>query len=267
MPLSLFLSLPLSLFLWGCTKHFNQSYPRSRSLSLCSWNTPSTMKGFQELLLSTFPHLRILWKGFGKLDDLVHTSNVILIVKGWQNISANMKCESLPVHRAFKVLSTNTPELVRNQEETNAHSCFSLRSNYAFIETMLENYLNFRGEEEKKNLTCQSTVSSKGTLGQQQIISTAPGLLFFLSPLPTLMGWQSPAPQSHLWHPRLPTDTRMHWWSRAQEDRNKQIPSLHQNIKNWRLYKIILKLPRFFTSSETWVRELCLMGSVAKQFS
>lgn len=150
MPLSLFLSLPLSLFLWGCTKHFNQSYPRSRSLSLCSWNTPSTMKGFQELLLSTFPRLRILWKGFGKLDDLVHASNVILIMKGWQNISANMKCESLPVHRAFKVLSTNTPELVRNQEETNAHSCFSLRSNYAFIETMLENYLNFRGEEEKK---------------------------------------------------------------------------------------------------------------------
>lgn len=66
MPLSLFLSLPLSLFLWGCTKHFNQSYPRSASLTLCSWNTPSTMKGFQErelLLLSTFSPLSILWKG------------------------------------------------------------------------------------------------------------------------------------------------------------------------------------------------------------
>lgn len=63
MPLSLFLSLPLSLFLWGCTKHFNQSYPRSRSLTLCSWNTTSTLKGFQELLLSTFSPLSILWKG------------------------------------------------------------------------------------------------------------------------------------------------------------------------------------------------------------
>lgn len=66
MPLSLFLSLPLSLFLWGCTKHFNQSYPRSGSLTLCSWNTTSTMEGFQErelLLLSTFSPLSILWKG------------------------------------------------------------------------------------------------------------------------------------------------------------------------------------------------------------
>lgn len=66
MPLSLFLSLPLSLFLWGWTKHFNQSYPRSGSPTLCSRNATSTMKGFQErelLLLSTFSPLSILWKG------------------------------------------------------------------------------------------------------------------------------------------------------------------------------------------------------------
>lgn len=64
----------------------------------------------------------------------------------------------------------------------------------------------------------------------------------------------------------LVTDAGMHWWSRAREDRSKQIPSLHQNIKNWRLYKIISKRLRFFTSLETWVSELYLIASVAKQF-
>lgn len=47
------------LFLWGCTKHFN----KPGSLTLCSWNTTSALKWFQELLLSTFSPLSILWKG------------------------------------------------------------------------------------------------------------------------------------------------------------------------------------------------------------
>lgn len=53
-------------------------------------------------------------------------------------------------------------------------------------------------------------VSPKGTLRQQQTISIAPGPLLSLF----LMGWQNPAPQSHLWiqdTEGLVTDTRMHW--------------------------------------------------------
>lgn len=63
MLLPLLLSLPFScLFLWGCTKHFNQYYSSYGSLTLRSWNTTSALKQFQELLLSAFSPLSILWK-------------------------------------------------------------------------------------------------------------------------------------------------------------------------------------------------------------
>lgn len=115
-------------------------------------------------------------------------------------------------------------------------------------------------------------VASKGSPRQQQTISTAPGPLLSLSPLPTPMGWQTPAPQSHLWHLRL--ETQRAWLQTPGRTDDPELgktgasksPPFIKTSKIGGFCKTILKLPRFFTSFETWVSELCLIGSVAKRF-
>lgn len=167
----------------------NEGIPGAAALHLFTSKHPLKRKAFFTLFSEMF----------GKLDDLVHISNVILIVREWQSISANMKCDSLPVNRVFKALSTSSPELIRNKDEKNSAPCFSLRSSYAWTEWALENYLNLMGEGEE-NIILPKHGLFKGSskqLAQHQGSSSA----YF--PLPTPLRWQTPAPQSHLWCPRV----------------------------------------------------------------
>lgn len=111
-------------------------------------------------------------------------------------------------------------------------------------------------------------VSPKGTLRQQQTISIAPGPLLSLF----LMGWQNPAPQSHLWiqdwRHRGPgyrhQDALVIQSSGRQEQANPLTPSKHQKLEALQNH---FETPKMFsTGFETGVSELCLMGSVARQF-
>lgn len=94
-------------------------------------------------------------------------------------------------------------------------------------------------------------VSPKGTLRQQQTISITPGALFSLSSYPPpwggkLLPSEPPLASKIGGTEGLVTDTRMHWWSRAQEDRSKQIPSFHPNTKNQRALQNHFETPKNF---------------------